>query len=78
MLLFQPPARYWEKVKDENKDGKDAGRIKKAVHQGKNAAQKRKQQEENEMNGKKFISGVRMFCCVHKPIFTTWRMRMKT
>ncbi|XP_074537504.1 WD repeat-containing protein 46 [Halichoeres trimaculatus] len=53
----KPPARYWEEAKDENKDGKDGGQTKKAVHQGKKAQAHKRKQEENQIGGKRFISG---------------------
>ncbi|XP_034551437.1 WD repeat-containing protein 46 [Notolabrus celidotus] len=52
----KPPARYWD---ESQKEGKDGERTEKAVQQKEKTSQKAKKrkQEEDQMDGKKFISG---------------------
>ncbi|XP_070766712.1 WD repeat-containing protein 46 [Enoplosus armatus] len=56
-----PPARYWqqpkEEGKDENKVGKDGEQTGQALQQKKTQKAKKRKQEEDQSDGKKFISG---------------------
>lgn len=58
LLFCQPPARYWQEPKDENKAGEKTEVAPQKKQRQKSKAKKRKRQDAPR-DGKRFISGVR-------------------